>query len=375
MKMNVLHVYKTSVYQSFGGVETFIDTLCSKGHSFGVLNSVLTLDSSPNSDPILINGYSIHQSKQNFYLASTGFSASAFRDFQELAKESDIIHYHFPNPFADLLHLITRPNKPSVVTYHSDIIRQKLLLQFYLPIQRKFLSSVDRIIATSPNYLSSSQTLKEFENKVSVIPIGIDHLAYESPSLDRLKFWRKKIPQPYFIFIGAMRYYKGLEILLNAVRDTNIHIVIVGTGEFEKSLKIQASELQLRNVDFLGIVNDQDKLALLYLSHGFVFPSHMRSEAFGVSLLEAAAVGRPLISCEIGTGTSFVNINNETGIVISPGSPEELRRAMKFLLNNPRTASKMGNNAKERSLNLFTAHQQAQAYFKVYSELLGRRGL
>lgn len=373
--MKVLHVYKTSICQSFGGVEKFIDTLCSEGQSFGVSNSVLTLDSSPSNDSILINGYSIHQSRQNLYLASTGFSTSAFRDFKNLSKDSDLIHYHFPNPFADLLHLSTRPNKPTVLTYHSDIVRQKLLFQIYRPIQKKFLSSVDQIVSTSPNYLATSKILRQFENKVSVIPIGIDHLAYESPSIERLGFWKKIIPQPYFIFVGALRYYKGLEVVIKAIRYTNIQLVIVGAGEFEKSLKMQASKLQLRNVHFLGMVNDRDKLALLHLSYGFVFPSYMRSEAFGVSLLEAAAVGRPLISCEIGTGTSFVNVDNETGIVVSPGSSEDLRLAMEFLLNNPHRASKMGDNAKKRSLSLFTAHQQAQAYFKVYSELLGRGSL
>ena len=126
----------------------------------------------------------------------------------------------------------------------------------------------------------------------------------------------------------------------------------------------------MKNVDFLGFVNDEDKIALLHLCYGFIFPSHLRSEAFGISLLEAAMVGKPMISCEIGTGTTFVNSTNETGLVINPGSPSELREAMQFLLDNPKVAATMGKNAKKRSLELFTADQQAKSYYDLYQQLL-----
>ena len=96
----------------------------------------------------------------------------------------------------------------------------------------------------------------------------------------------------------------------------------------------------------------------------------MRSEAFGISLLEAAAVGKPMISCEIGTGTTFVNAASETGLVIKPGSPHDLREAMQYLLDNPDTAAKMGRNAQKRYRELFTAEQQAESYHKLYQSLL-----
>ena len=95
----------------------------------------------------------------------------------------------------------------------------------------------------------------------------------------------------------------------------------------------------------------EDKIALLHLCYGFIFPSHLRSEAFGISLLEAATVGRPMISCEIGTGTTFVNAANETGLVINPGSPLALREAMQYLLDNPAIAAKMGKMQKNVLMN------------------------
>src|SRR5690606_1882198 len=105
-------------------------------------------------------------------------------------------------------------------------------------------------------------------------------------------------------------------------------IVIAGSGPIEGELKRQAAELNLRNVHFLGHVSDREKVALFKLSRAVVFPSYLRSEAFGVTLLEGAMFGRPLISTEIGSGTSHVNIHGETGLVVPPGSPKALRAGM-----------------------------------------------
>lgn len=369
-KINILHVYKTSMPASYGGVESFIDTLCKADSKLGVKNTVLTLHPKPQKQPIEMDGYSVHQAKQNLFLASTGFSASAFSKFKRLSNDTDIIHYHFPNPFADMLHVACRPKKPSIVTYHSDIIKQKHLLHIYRPLKKRFLNSVDQIVATSPNYFVSSDVLQRYADKVSVIPIGIDPKAYETVDSERLDFWRNRLSKPFFLFIGAMRYYKGLHIALEAIAGTEIHIAIAGINGIEKDLKAQAASLQLKNVDFLGFVNDKDKLALLDLCHGFIFPSHLRSEAFGISLLEAAMVGKPMVSCEIGSGTTFVNSANETGLVINPGSPREFREAMQYLLDNPEVAATMGKNAKKRSLELFTADQQAKSYYDLYQQLL-----
>ncbi len=368
--INVLHVYKTSMPASYGGVESFIDTLCKADSKLGVRNAVLTLNPTPQKQPIEMDGYAVHQAKQNLFVASTGFSLLAFSKFKRLANEADIIHYHFPNPFADMLHLVCSHKKPCVVTYHSDIIKQKYLLHIYRPLKQHFLKSIDHIVATSPNYFVSSDVLQQFAGKVSIIPIGIDHEFYRTFDSERLNYWRHRLPEPFFLFIGAMRYYKGLHIALEAISGTKIRVAIGGINGIEKELKSQAASLQLNKIDFLGFVNDEDKVALLHLCYGFIFPSHLRSEAFGISLLEAATVGRPMISCEIGTGTTFVNSANETGLVINPGSPLALREAMQYLLDNPAIAAKMGKNAKKRSRELFTAEQQAKSYYELYRRLL-----
>lgn len=368
--INVLHVYRTSMPASYGGVESFIDTLCRADSRLGVNNSVLTLNPAPQVDQIKMNGYTVHQARQDIFISSTAFSLAAFAKFKRLSGMADIIHYHFPHPFSDILHFYCKPRKPSIVTYHSDVIRQKYLLYAYRPIMHRFLSSVDRIVATSPNYLASSEILQHYASKVSVIPIGIDPAPYGALDSERLEHWRKRFPEPFFLFVGAIRYYKGLKFALEAAAGTQIKIVIAGVGKEEKALKTQADSLQLSNVEFLGFVDDQDKSTLLNLCYGFIFPSHLRSEAFGISLLEAAMAGKPLVSCEIGTGTTFVNRANETGLVISPGSADELRDAMQFLLDHPDVALRMGERARQRSLELFSVDKQANLYNILYRDLI-----
>lgn len=368
--IKVLHFYKTALPYSHGGVEVFMDALCRSTSVYGIKHTILALTKNPKLTYDTNGYYSLQYAKQNFAIASTGFSIEAFGLFKKLADQADIIHYHFPNPMADLLHFMCRIKKPSLITYHSDIIKQKKLLLLYKPLMNQFLRKIDHIVATSPNYLQSSVVLQKFTQKTTVIPIGIDHQHYPSVDPERLHYWRQKLPNPFFLFIGALRYYKGLHIALEAIKGTNLCLAIGGSGGIEPELRKLAQRYKLNHVHFLGFLSEADKVALLTLCYGFIFPSHLRSEAFGISLLEAAAYGKPMISCEIGTGTSYINIHQKTGLVIPPGQVAALRDAMQWLRDHPTQATEWGNNAKQRAISLFSQKEQAKAYNNLYRELL-----
>ena len=368
--MNVLHVYKRSFPESIGGVENFINTLCKSVSSYGVTNNVLSLAQKPSKNKILLNGYQVYQAKENINIGSTGFSFDAFFKFHTLAKQADIIHHHYPHPFGDILQIFSYIRKPYIVTYHSDIIRQKNLELIYTPFKNYFLKNCHKIIATSPNYYATSQTLKKYANKVQILPIGISEEDYFNYDPKRVEFWREKLGSNFFLFIGANRYYKGLKIALKAIKNTKIELVLAGIMGIDKELIELAKSYSLSNVKFLGEISHEDKCALLQLCFGFVFPSNLRSEAFGISLLEAAFFGKPLISCEIGTGTSFVNKHNETGLVVIPSSPSDLKNAMLKLMDNPNMALNMGKNAKLRARKLFNANKHAKEYIKIYSNII-----
>ncbi|BAW80185.1 group 1 glycosyl transferase [Candidatus Nitrosoglobus terrae] len=374
--MRVLHFYKTYFPETMGGVEQVIYQIARSVAVYGIETEILTLTQAPEKEGTLVfENHLVHRVSLDFQIASTGFSKSALLRFIELAKQVDLIHYHFPWPFMDVVHFLSRVKKPTVVTYHSDIIRQQFLLKFYRPLMHSFLRHVDCIVATSPNYFATSQILNCYRSKTRVIPIGLDKASYPEINSSLLQYWQGRVGRGFFLFVGMIRYYKGLHILLDAIQGTRFPVVILGSGPTEKELKKHANRLGLNHVYFLGALSNEDKVALISLSLAMVFPSHLRSEAFGISLLEGAMLGKPMISSEIGTGTSYINIHGKTGLVVPPSNPLAFKEAMIFLWNHPEIAVTMGSNAQARYQRLFTSERMAIAYAHLYQELLaGKSG-
>lgn len=371
--MRVLHFYRTAFPDTMGGIQQVISQIARGASKLGVKTNVLSLTSNQVPPVIEIDGYLLHRARLDLEIASTGFSVSAFFRFAHLAKQADVIHYHFPWPFMDLVHFATMHKKPTLVTYHSDIIRQHHLLKIYRPLKRKFLGDVNHIVATSPNYLASSEVLADYQDKVSIIPIGLDLKTYPEPTSEKLDYWRGRFGSKFFLFVGVLRYYKGLHILVESARELDYPIVIIGAGPVELELKKHVANFGLTNFFFLGQLPEDDKVALLKLSYAILFPSHLRSEAFGISLLEGAMYGKPMISSEIGTGTTFINIDKETGIVVPPSDAFALRQAMRYLWNNEDLAAKMGRQAQDRYWQYFTADNMVKAYVDIYESLINQQ--
>ena len=366
--MKVLHFFKTYWPDTFGGVERTIAAICQGVEGHGIQSEVLSLSAEPEANSRQFGEHFAQKAKLDFELASTGFSRAAFRRFKELSREADIVHFHFPWPLMDVIHLASTQRKPSVVTYHSDIVKQKALLRLYEPLMLRFLGSMDSIVATSPNYLQSSPVLQKFRSKVEVIPLGLDEASYPSVDNDRRESWRSRLPARFLVFIGVFRYYKGIHVLMDAAEKTGIPVVLIGGSETDE-FRHEAQRRGIQNMHFVGSLTDEDKMAILDLSMGLVFPSHLRSEAFGLSLVEASMRGKPMISCEIGTGTSYVNLDGVTGLVIPPENGDALAAAMTRLLGDDVLAQQFGRNARQRYLANFTAQQMATAYARLYQRV------
>lgn len=370
--MRVLHFYKSYYPDSFGGAETVINNIARSTAARGIETEVLSLSRTPRESSIHVDGHWAGKARLDFEFASTGFSFPVFSEFARRVEKADVVHYHFPWPVMDVAHFLARVRQPTLVTYHSDIVRQRHLLAVYRPLMHRFLDSVTHIVATSPDYLASSTTLQRYRDKVSVIPIGARPFSPLPPPGPRDE-WRNRLGDRFFLFVGALRYYKGLPYLLDAAERTGYPVAIVGRGELSDKLAAEVGGRRLANVHLLGEVSQLDKTALLSACYAFVFPSHLRSEAFGVALLEAAEFARPLISCDIGTGTSYVNIDRETGLVVPPADPVALAAAMTHLWHNPGEAQRMGERARRRYLDNFTDTVMGEAYADLYRRLHATR--
>ncbi|NML61576.1 glycosyltransferase [Massilia sp. RP-1-19] len=373
--MRVLHFYKTYYPDSVGGIEQVIRQMCVGTGRLGVTNQVLTLTREKDNFDFEFDGHRVRRVPLDFEIASNSVSFAAIGELARMAEQADVVHYHFPWPFMDLAHFVARINKPTLVTYHSDIVRQKHLLRLYQPLKHRFLKSVDAIVASSPNYMASSEVLERYPDKTRIITYGLDKNTYPAARQELLDKWRAKVGERFFLFVGVLRYYKGLHILLDAVANSDYPVVIVGSGPIEAELKAHAERLGLKHVLFVGALGEDDKAALLTLCYAMAFPSHLRSEAFGISLLEGAMYGKPMISSEIGTGTTYINIDGETGLVVPPSDPQALGAAMRKLWDNPQMAAEMGKRAEARYWELFSSETMAKNYVALYEELAARHAV
>lgn len=297
------------------------------------------------------------------------------RELRRLSGWADLFHFHFPFPPGEASFLLSGIRKPLVVTYHSDIVRQRALLKAYSPFLNGFLKRADAIIATSPAYVDTSPFLSRFREKCTVVPLGIDTSAYKlGVEIElRAKAVREAVGAPFVLFVGRLIYYKGVQYLVRAFKKVPepYRLVIVGKGPLQETLKIEAKELELENrVLFFEPLPFEDLLAFYHACELFVLPSVERSEAFGIVLLEAQACGKPVISTELGTGTSYANLHGVTGLVVPPKDISALSDAMRELLENDDARKELGRNARERVQREFDVKVMAERIAALYEEVL-----
>lgn len=371
--MKVLHVYRTYFPDPPGGMQEAIRQICLSTQAFGIQNTIFTL--SPNPVPAVMERPEATVVRCRSWAAPASCDLggiNAFATFRSLVKQADVVHYLFPWPFADLLREAA-PAKPSVLTYISDIVRQQWLGTAYEPLMWRSLRAVDAIVSNVPNYAKTSPVLSNPSIRAHVrqIPLGIEEHSYELEA-DEGVFIRLGLSSetPFLLFVGVLRYYKGLHTLLAAAKHTRGKIVIAGSGPEGYALKAEAIKLGIQNVIFAGQVTKAEKVALLQTCKGLVLPSHLRSEAYGMVLVEASMFGKPMVTCEIGTGTSFVNQHLETGFVVSPESPDELSQAMNALLTDSDLAKRFGQAARIRYETHFSGPVLGHAYTSLYRQVM-----
>lgn len=372
--MRVLNTYRTYFPDPPGGLQEAIRQICIATSQISVKNSIFTL--STNCHPKLIESpeASIYRERSWMAPASCDIGGlSAFSTYLRLLKQTDIVHYFHPWPFADVLNILKKSDKPALLTYISDVVRQQYLGALYAPLMWHTLHQMDVIVANCPAYVETSPVLshRSIRDKVKVIPLGIDESSYPKNGDDAIfSRIRVNINEPYFLFLGVLRYYKGIHTLISAAKSLNAKVVIAGSGPESERLKKQVESLGLKNIFFAGQVTNKEKISLIKNCTALILPSHLRSEAYGMVLVEASMMSKPMISCEIGTGTSYVNYHEETGLVVKPENVDEMYEAMQTILENDTLAKTFGKNSRRRYELLFSGPALGQAYKSVYANLI-----
>jgi glycosyltransferase involved in cell wall biosynthesis len=372
--MKILHLYKDYT-PVLGGIENHIRVLAEgqarRGHDVTVLAANRGLRTSIEA----VGGVKVILVPRLGTIASTPICPSLLRWLWRL--EADIAHLHFPHPPGEVAQLLVGRAAGMVITYHADIVRQRYLLRLYEPLLKRVLGRANRILVTSPAYVESSRYLRAVRGKCVVVPIGIEvrrfeHRGVEAGTSLRAR-WHLPPDRPVAVFVGRLRYYKGLEYLLRALPLVpDLHLLLVGGGPLWNSMRALAAALGVASrVVFTGDVADRDLPACYAAGDMFVLPSHTRAEAFGTSIVEAMAAGLPIISTEIQTGTSWVNQDGLTGLVIPPCDPGAIAAAIAALVADPARREAMGRAGRARASQLFEAATMVEAVEGVYRDVLG----
>ena len=372
--MRVLLLYK-DYFPVVGGIENHIRLLAQGLRTEGVDARVLVTNTGPHTLRQTIDGVPVTKTGRQAHILSTPISLPFFAELRRQAASADLVHLHAPYPPAELAQLLLGRGKPAVITYHSDIVRQKRTGKIYAPLLLKVLQRAALIAASSPVYVESSPFLRRVREKCRVIHYGIElerYIPASSQVQADAQSLRDRFPDtPLLLFIGRLRHYKGVDVLIRAMHLVKAHLLIVGSGPMQEAWQSLARAEGLNEkISFLGECSEPESLAARYAAELFVLPSTNRAEALGIVQLEAMACGIPVICTELGTGTSYVNRNGETGLVVPPNDPQALAAAINRLLADPALRAQMGSQGRERVQKEFSSQAMVRNTISFYQEAL-----
>jgi rhamnosyl/mannosyltransferase len=372
--MRVVHVFKDYFPPTTGGIEQHVHLLCS-GLARSIDVAVVAPSRSFGRRDERQDGVRVIRVPEFGRYAAVPLCPTMPWELARL--KPDIVHLHFPNPMGDLAYLLGARGVPLVITYHADVIRQRRLLPLYHPILIRTFGRAHRVIASAEENIGSSEVLSRYRDRCTVIPYGIDCPSFALKDGEADEVQRRRAAHgggSLVLFVGVLRPYKGLDVLLRALAHVPAHLIVVGRGPERLELSALAARLRVSNrVTFLGEVPESERRILLHACDVFVLPSIDRREAFGIAQLEAMACGKPVIASDLATGVRFVNRHQVTGLLVPPQDSNALAGALHRLLGDDRLRVTLGNAAKRRAELEFSAERMVNRTLQVYEEVLGGR--
>ncbi len=355
-----------------GGVEKVVYDLA-KGLGDFFDMSVLAVGEDGHFKREQFKNFMVYKTPRLTKIASTPISLNYTTAFKLLAPQMDLLHFHLPHPFGVLAYARYPFTKKILVTYHCDVVKQKTLNILYEPMMHFLLKRASKIVVSNPNIINTSQVLRRYRDKCIVIPFGIDidKMKLKPEEKLRLVDLRKRYNKPVVLFVGRLVYYKGVEYLIKAMKDVDAYLIIIGNGPLKTDLLKLTQNLNLTNkTTFIDHLPRSELKLYFHLCDVFVLPSIARTEAFGLVLLEAMACGKPLISTELGTGTSFINQHEVTGFVVPVANSQSLVQTINKILNNKTSTERLSSSALWRVKNIFSFKLFIENYYSFYKELL-----
>lgn len=368
--MKVVHIFKDCYPPTTGGIEQHMHLLCRRlARTVDV--TILAPSRSRRRTEEHLDQVRIIRVPEFGRFASTPLCPTAPFELHRL--RPDLVHLHFPNPMGDLTQLSGAPTVPYVMTYHADIIKQRLFLPVYRPVLNILFKKARKIIFSARENIDAALVAK-YPEKCAVIPFGveIDDFCPFDREEEKVDDLRREAGGSLVLFVGAARYYKGIEVLLRAMAKVDGRLILAGRGTQDAALRQLAGSLGIQDrVGFCGEVTPSRLRILLNAADVFVLPSIDRCETFGIGQLEAMACSKPVVSTDLPTGVRSVNRHGVTGLVVPPGEPESLAGALNLLISDPGLRAELGGAARRLVEQEFGAGRMVSKTLEVYSEVLG----
>lgn len=378
--MRIVHIYK-DYFPVLGGIENHLRLLAesqaARGHDVTVVVAQLKDQKTKMEN---VHGVRLVKLRRQLNVQSAPISAQFATRVRDETREADIAHLHAPYPIGEACNLWFGRAKKTIISWHSDIVRQKTLLRVYAPVLRRVVASADRIICTSEPYKQTSPWLTTAQDKCVVVPYGIQLARFEQLTTEqraKSNVFRADMLARVrandglvLLCVGQLRHYKSFDTLIRALPQLpNVAMAIAGTGPYEAPWKAVAGDLGVsERVVFLGQTGQGDLPALYHGSDVFVLPSNSRAEAFGIVNIEAMACGLPVVTTDVGSGTSWVNVDGTTGFVVPPMNPDALANAINKL-RDPVVRRRMGEAGRARAHAEFTEDTMIERVEGIYQGL------
>jgi rhamnosyl/mannosyltransferase len=352
-------------------MERVLEALCEGEREQGIDSRALVAGTTRQTVHEHVNGVPVTRAGSILRIGSVWLAPALIRLLRSI--DTDILVLHEPNPMALLAYAITRPKHRLIIWYHSEVLRSRWRYKlFYEPFLNVPLRRASRIVVSSPALADNADALAKQRRRCEVIPFGLDIAVADSPDAHAaVGAVRERWSGSVALFVGRLVPYKGVDVLLRALRDVDLAAVIIGDGPLRASLESEAARLGITaRTFFLGSVDDPTVAAWYGACDMFVLPSVTRAEAFGLVQLEAMARGKPVISTRLATGVPWVNVDGITGLTVPPGDDAALKDALHRLAGDADLRQRMGAAARQRYLDEFSRTRMIERTTALYSTVL-----
>jgi glycosyltransferase involved in cell wall biosynthesis len=377
----ILHLSKFNA-PHYGGIERVVETI-TNGLSCRYKHIIISFKKSLQEDSKKRKNVENISERSLITILSQPINIYYFLHVKKYINNVDLVHVHAPNLVAFLAIIMFRKNTKFIVHWHSDIIKNSTITFFTKFLERYILNQSYKIIATSENYAKHSASLSKYQDKIKIIPIGVEKDKFNSEvdieNLSNKSIYKKNKNKKIALYVGRFVKYKSLiNFIKSAVNLTDDAIIyLVGNGPEKKKMIETIQNCRLSNkVYILDGVNDQELNYLYKKARVFCLPSTTKAEAFGVVLVEALMNKIPLVVYNIpGSGVNWVNENNITGYSIENYQKDIFIKKVNEIILSDELHRKLSSGAEKRYGRYFTADSFIDSIEKIYEETISSNDL